>query len=318
MGFIDSLKKTGDIFAGESGNGKNGDIPADRAEARDDGNNPGNDGNEYSGDPTEQTEALFGDNAGGLFGGDSDSGNGGVRSDAAGGDGNPGEAISAGDDGRQRTAGADVADEKTESASFAFTEANAQTAEQTRGEDFRSGDIIPSARENAYADDDSGGSGYKTGGGLSNSHISEDTEIIGDINSKGNIEIKGKVMGDVATQGNIIVEGGIFGNVSGQNIGLYTCKIKGDVRATVDVMGDAGTVVLGNVNANNIVMDGKCKGVVTADNMLVMRGNSYLIGDITARSFVVDDGAVINGSIKTITNENLDAMFNISDGDTDI
>lgn len=150
---------------------------------------------------------------------------------------------------------------------------------------------------------------------LSNSHISEDTEIVGNVNSGGNIEIRGKVMGDVNTKGNIIVEGGIFGDVAGQNVGLYNCKIKGDVKAVVDVMGDAGTVVLGNLNANNIVMDGKCKGVVEADNMLVIRGNAYLIGDISARSFVVDDGAVINGSIKTITNENLDALFNINEGD---
>ncbi|MDR0357191.1 MAG: polymer-forming cytoskeletal protein [Clostridiales Family XIII bacterium] len=214
-------------------------------------------------------------------------------------------------------------EEKPEPGSFAFTDAETQAAaaEETHAEVAQSFGLAYSAATSESANAETNfneETTYRTDDKLTNSHISEDTEIIGDINSKGNIEIRGKVMGDVATQGNVIVEGGIFGNVSGQNIGLYTCKIKGDVQAAVDVMGDSGTVVMGNINANNIVMDGKCKGVVNADNMLVIRGNSYLIGDITARSFVVDDGAVINGSIKTITNENLDALFNITDGDMDL
>jgi cytoskeletal protein CcmA (bactofilin family) len=218
---------------------------------------------------------------------------------------------------------AGTSEEKPEPGSFKFTDAETQAAaaEEAHTETAQALGTIQSAREDESAGF-AGGSDdedeYRESEALTNSHISEDTEIIGDINSRGNIEIRGKVMGDVATQGNIIVEGGIFGNVSGQNIGLYTCRVKGDIQAAVDVMGDSGTVVLGNINANNIVMDGKCKGVVTADNMLVIRGNSYLIGDITARSFVVDDGAVINGSIKTVTNENIDALFNIPDGDTEI
>ncbi|MDR1954012.1 MAG: polymer-forming cytoskeletal protein [Clostridiales Family XIII bacterium] len=252
MGFIDSLKKSGDLFGGGSDT---------------DANNPEND--------------------------------------------------------EKETVRAGTSDEKPEPGTFEFTDAETQAvaAEEAHVESTQALGIIQAAREGESADsaDDTGDdTEYAESRKLSNSHISEDTEIIGDINSRGNIEIRGKVMGDVATQGNIIVEGGIFGNVAGQNIGLYTCRVKGDVQATVDVMGDSGTVVLGNINANNIVMDGKCKGVVTADNMLVIRGNSYLIGDITARSFVVDDGAVINGSIKTVTNENIDALFNISEGDTEI
>ncbi|MDR1027856.1 MAG: polymer-forming cytoskeletal protein [Clostridiales Family XIII bacterium] len=245
--------------------------------------------------------------------------------DLFGGNNNEGDGSVAGEE--KETVRAGTSEEKPEPGSFEFTDAEtlAVAAEEAHVETTQALGIIRTAGESETPDyedgedgDDTDGTPRQTNGGLSNSHISEDTEIIGDINSKGNIEIRGKVLGDVATQGNIIVEGGIFGNVSGQNIGLYTCRIKGDVQATVDVMGDSGTVVLGNVNANNIVMDGKCKGVVSADNMLVIRGNSYLIGDITARSFVVDDGAVINGSIKTITNENLDAMFNISDGESEI
>jgi len=139
--------------------------------------------------------------------------------------------------------------------------------------------------------------------------ISQDTYIDGNIITEGHIEVRGSVKGDIRAKGNVSVTGAIKGDIEGDKIGLYSCKIRGDLHAGTGIVEDAGSVIIGDVDTANIIMDGKLKGDIRADNVVVLRNNAYYLGNVVAGSIAIENGAVISGSITTLIEGDPEAPF---------
>ena len=139
--------------------------------------------------------------------------------------------------------------------------------------------------------------------------ISREATVLGDIITEGHIDIIGKVRGNVEAEGNVAVRGLVSGDVSGEKIGLYKCRVKGNLNAGTGVVIDSDSVIIGNVDTDNIVLGGKLKGDIKAVKMAVLRSDAYFIGDVETESIAVESGAVVNGSIKTLVQGDLEAPF---------
>lgn len=87
--------------------------------------------------------------------------------------------------------------------------------------------------------------------------------IDGNIESAGNIRIEGRVKGNVAVGGDI-------------TIGRHA-------------------LIIGNVYASNVELNGTVEGNIHSKGMLRMTTTSKLYGDIEVESFVSDQGAVFEG-----------------------
>ena len=98
--------------------------------------------------------------------------------------------------------------------------------------------------------------------------VGANTEITGDITSKGIIRIDGNVTGKVSVQGDIFI---------GEN-----ATIKGDV------------------TASNIHIAGKLDGNVFSSGLLKLLSTAKLIGDIQVKSFVCDEGSIFEGACKML------------------
>jgi len=142
--------------------------------------------------------------------------------------------------------------------------------------------------------------------------IAAETFIEGDIIADGHLEIRGNVKGAVRAKGNVVIQGGsVKGDVSGDKIGLYGCKVSGNLHAASGVVEDAGSVVVGDVETANVIVDGKLKGNIVAESVAVFRSNAYYIGDVVTGSLQVEAGAVVNGSIRTAVDGNPEDPFNL-------
>jgi len=139
--------------------------------------------------------------------------------------------------------------------------------------------------------------------------ISKEATVLGDIITEGHIDIVGKVRGNVEAEGNVAVRGLVSGDLSGEKIGLYKCRVKGNLTAGTGVVIDSDSVIIGDVDTENIVLGGKLKGDIKADRMAVMRSDAYFIGDVETGSLAVESGAVVNGNIKTLVQGDLEAPF---------
>jgi cytoskeletal protein CcmA (bactofilin family) len=139
--------------------------------------------------------------------------------------------------------------------------------------------------------------------------ISKEATVLGDIITEGHIDIVGKVRGNVEAEGNVAVRGLVSGDLSGEKIGLYKCRVRGNLTAGTGVVIDSDSVIIGDVDTENIVLGGKLKGDIKADRMAVLRSDAYFIGDVETGSLAVESGAVVNGNIKTLVQGDLEAPF---------
>jgi cytoskeletal protein CcmA (bactofilin family) len=96
--------------------------------------------------------------------------------------------------------------------------------------------------------------------------VGANTEIKGDITSKGIVRIDGKVTGNISVQGDLFI-------------------------------GEA-SYIKGAVTASNIHIAGNLEGNVTSSGSLKLLPTSKLVGDIQVKSFICDEGSLFEGMCK--------------------
>jgi len=139
--------------------------------------------------------------------------------------------------------------------------------------------------------------------------IAEETTVMGNIMTSGHIDIVGEVLGNVEAGGNIAVLGSVSGNVSSEKMGLDNCRINGNLKASVGIVASVTSTIIGNVRTKNLLLDGKLKGNINADNVVVFRKNAYFLGDVQTGQLAIEMGAIFNGNIKMLTGGDPDTPF---------
>ena len=100
--------------------------------------------------------------------------------------------------------------------------------------------------------------------------LSNGLKFEGKLTSEGNVRIDGDFTGDIIINGNL-------------------------------TLGDK-SIVKGNIKATNITISGKVDGIVEASEKIVLESTSRLIGDLTARILVVNEGSIFDGKSKMNSN----------------
>ena len=139
--------------------------------------------------------------------------------------------------------------------------------------------------------------------------IAEGTTITGRLRSSGHVEIMGKMDGNVEADGDVTVSGKVNGNIKGEQLRMLNCNVKGNLEADSRVVINSESVIIGDLNADSLVLDGKLKGNITVAKTAVVNSNSYLMGDITTSTISVDAGAIINGMVRTFVDYDADSPF---------
>ena len=107
--------------------------------------------------------------------------------------------------------------------------------------------------------------GYSNG---STSLLSKEVKIEGDIQGSENLQVEGKFKGSIKLAGDIFV-------------------------------GPTG-VIEADVEADNVVIQGQLSGNVTARKQLQIQSSGRLVGDCTAQSIDIKEGALFEGRSKMI------------------
>ena len=196
----------------------------------------------------------------------------------------------------------EAVEERAAEQAYAPSEAYTPDAEPVQGSGMAVGQPY-------YGGERAGGPENSEASSMGVSLISKEATVLGDIVTKGHIDIVGKVQGNVEAEGNVAVRGLVKGDMAGEKIGLYNCRVKGNLSAGTGVVIDSDSVVIGDIDTDNLVLGGKLKGDIKAVKMAVLRSDAYFIGDVVTESIAVESGAVVNGSIKTLVQGDLEAPF---------
>lgn len=128
--------------------------------------------------------------------------------------------------------------------------------------------------------------------------IGKGSVITGSLNTQGDIDIRGIVRGDIKTSGNVIVTGKVAGDIGSTDLTLMdTAAVQGDImaRGTASVNKDA--IVIGDVTAGNINLNGKVKGNVAAREVADLSDTSVIDGNVSAASVAINPGTKLRGQI---------------------
>ncbi|MFC1629256.1 polymer-forming cytoskeletal protein [Gemmatimonadota bacterium] len=103
-----------------------------------------------------------------------------------------------------------------------------------------------------------------TGEGTMNTLIGHGTTLEGSLNVSSSMRVDGKIMGQVTCSDSLLV-------------------------------GKTG-VVEASIKVKNATVGGKVVGDIEASEVVILEGNSTVIGDVTTKKLIIEEGAVLNGT----------------------
>lgn len=128
-------------------------------------------------------------------------------------------------------------------------------------------------------------------------YISKDTVICGDIQSGSDLRIKGKVAGNITCDNNVMLSGKLEGNLAGKSALIDGGQIVGNVEMRGDLRIQHDARIKGDLQCSNLDLDSVVDGNLRTQHKTVFHANATVIGNITTQTFVVEEGAMIEGYI---------------------
>ena len=125
--------------------------------------------------------------------------------------------------------------------------------------------------------------------------ITEGMVIKGNVESAGNLELKGRVNGDITIGGRLNVTGSVTGNSTAKEIYAGNAKIIGNINSESSVSIGAGTIVVGNISAFGAAIAGAVKGDIDVHGPVVLDSTAIVKGNIRSKSVQINTGAVLEG-----------------------
>lgn len=129
--------------------------------------------------------------------------------------------------------------------------------------------------------------------------ISRNTIIDGNIRSFANINIEGSVKGDVQITKNANLSGKVVGDLECNNATMLGSSMQGNVTSKGQVKLDRDSLILGDIAAQYLDMNGKIKGNVEIGGKAEFKTDAIIFGNINASTITVLDGATIQGFVNT-------------------
>jgi cytoskeletal protein CcmA (bactofilin family) len=131
--------------------------------------------------------------------------------------------------------------------------------------------------------------------------ISRNTIIDGNIRSFADMSINGDIRGDVETTKNIELNGKIVGNIICNNAFMHRSQIQGGIRMKGSLSMKRDTLLIGDLAATFAEINGKIKGNIDVAGRADLKADAVVFGDINASTITVEDGAVIQGRVDTVS-----------------
>lgn len=127
--------------------------------------------------------------------------------------------------------------------------------------------------------------------------ITEGMTIVGDVSSKGSLEVLGEINGNIDILGKLDVTGVINGNSKAAEIYAESAKIVGEVNSRGSLKIGQSSVIIGDVIASSAVIAGAIKGDIDVKGPVILDTSAIVMGNIKSKSVQINNGAVVEGIV---------------------
>lgn len=125
--------------------------------------------------------------------------------------------------------------------------------------------------------------------------IPKGTVINGNIAIEGKLEMYGVVNGDINSDSRVNISGDVTGNIKANDLFAKDSFIVGQIECVQGATIRENTVILGDIMAENLVVDGAIQGRIDIREGITVGDTAILDSDIRAKTIQVNNGAAING-----------------------
>jgi cytoskeletal protein CcmA (bactofilin family) len=125
--------------------------------------------------------------------------------------------------------------------------------------------------------------------------IPQGTVINGNIEISGKLDMYGSINGDISSDSRVNITGNVTGNIKANELDTRDSYIVGNIECKEGTSVHENTVILGNINAQNLVVDGAIQGKLDIKGDIIIGDNAIVDSDIKAKTIQVSSGAAING-----------------------
>lgn len=125
--------------------------------------------------------------------------------------------------------------------------------------------------------------------------IPKGTVINGNIIIEGKLEMYGTINGDIESKSRVNICGDINGNIKAEEIFAKDSFIEGNIECERAIAVRENTVVLGDISADSLVVDGAIQGNLDIKGCVTVGNTAIIDSDIKAKSIEVSNGAALNG-----------------------
>ncbi len=133
--------------------------------------------------------------------------------------------------------------------------------------------------------------------------ISDGMIVDGNISSDKYVSVSGRVNGNVSSASDVKVNGLVVGDIKAANVQLNDAKVHGNSKASGKIIVDGNSIIVGNLSANDVSVNSKVKGVITATSNVDFKESALVVGDVVTGAIHMDEGSRVNASIM-LTNRN--------------
>ena len=125
--------------------------------------------------------------------------------------------------------------------------------------------------------------------------IPKGTVINANIAIEGKLEMYGEVNGDINSDSRVNISGDVTGNIKANDLYAKDSFIVGQIQCAQGAVIRENTVILGDIEAQNLVIDGAVQGKIDIREGITVGDTAILDSDIKAKTIQVNNGAAING-----------------------
>lgn len=140
--------------------------------------------------------------------------------------------------------------------------------------------------------------------------IPRGTVITGNIEMTGNLEMYGTIHGDIHSDSRVHLCGDVEGNLTVNELDVKDSFVEGNITCNHNVNIRENTVVLGNISATNLDVDGAIQGNLDIKGNITVGAKAIVDSDIKAKTIQVTNGAALNGKCSLCYADiDMDALF---------
>lgn len=127
------------------------------------------------------------------------------------------------------------------------------------------------------------------------------TKIKGDIASKEGMVIDGQVEGNIVCAKKVTISGSVVGNINCESFALNGGNVKGNLQCTGSARLSEGSVLEGNVEAQEFSLGGTLRGDAHVKGLASLFSvKACMEGDLTAGKISISEGATMFGKVEMI------------------